>query len=87
MKYLIALAARSAWNRRATLSLVVFSIALSVTLLLGVERLRNDVRESFAQSVSGTDLVVGGAAARCNCCCTRCSTWARPATTWTGAAP
>ncbi len=59
MKYLIALAARSAWNRRATLSLVVFSIALSVTLLLGVERLRNDVRESFAQSVSGTDLVVG----------------------------
>jgi len=59
MKYLIALAARSAWNRRATLSLVVVSIALSVTLLLGVERLRNDVRESFAQSVSGTDLVVG----------------------------
>jgi putative ABC transport system permease protein len=59
MKNLIVLAARSAWNRRATLSLVVFSIALSVTLLLGVERLRGDVRASFEQSVSGTDLVVG----------------------------
>jgi putative ABC transport system permease protein len=59
MKYLVTLAARSAWNRRATLALVVLSIALSVTLLLGVERLRSDVRESFAQSVSGTDLVVG----------------------------
>ena len=36
---------RSAWNRRGTLSLVVFSVALSTLLLLGVERLRSDVRE------------------------------------------
>jgi putative ABC transport system permease protein len=35
------------------------SIALSVILLLGVEQLRTQVRESFAQSISGTDLVVG----------------------------
>jgi putative ABC transport system permease protein len=28
-------------------------------LLLGVERIRSDVRENFSQSVSGTDLIVG----------------------------
>jgi putative ABC transport system permease protein len=53
------LALRSAWNRRDTLLLTVLSIALSTFLLLSVERLRTDVRESFAQAVSGTDLVVG----------------------------
>ncbi|HVZ44504.1 MAG TPA: FtsX-like permease family protein [Ramlibacter sp.] len=54
-----ALAWRSAWNRRSTLSLVVFSIALSTLLLLGLERIRTDVRENFTESVSGTDLIVG----------------------------
>lgn len=59
MSYLFPLAARSAWNRRFTLGLVVVTIALSVAMLLGVERIRHDARESFAQSVSGTDLIVG----------------------------
>jgi putative ABC transport system permease protein len=56
---LLTLAVRSAWNRRSTLSLVAVSIALSTLLLLGFERIRTDVRENFAQSVSGTDLIVG----------------------------
>ena len=56
---MLALALSSAWNRRGTLSLVVFSIALSTTLLLGMERVRTQVRENFVQAVSGTDLVVG----------------------------
>jgi putative ABC transport system permease protein len=55
----LALALRSAWNRRGTLALVALSVALATLLLLGVERLRADVRENFAQSVSGTDLIVG----------------------------
>ena len=59
MKAILVLALRSAWNRRGTLSLVVLCVALSTLLLLGVERLRNDVRENFSQSVSGTDLIVG----------------------------
>lgn len=59
MRALLALAARSAWNRRFVLSLVVLSIALSTLLLLGIERIRTDVRENFSQSVSGTDLIVG----------------------------
>jgi putative ABC transport system permease protein len=38
---------------------VVLSIALSTFLLLGIERIRTDVRDNFSQSVSGTDLIVG----------------------------
>lgn len=46
-------------NRGLATVLTVIAIALSVALLLGVERLRNDARASFAHSVSGTDLIVG----------------------------
>jgi putative ABC transport system permease protein len=59
MPYLPVLAVKSAWNRRFTLSLVVVSIALSTVLLLGVDRARTSARESFSQTVSGTDLIVG----------------------------
>ncbi|HVO09035.1 MAG TPA: ABC transporter permease [Burkholderiaceae bacterium] len=59
MNSLLAIAWRSAWNRRSTLALVVLSVALSTLLLLGFERIRTDVRENFSQSVSGTDLIVG----------------------------
>ena len=59
MSTLYSLAGRSAWNRRFVLSLIVASIALSTFLLLGIERIRSDVRENFAESVSGTDLIVG----------------------------
>jgi putative ABC transport system permease protein len=59
MTHLLPLALRSAWNRRYTLVLTLIAIALSVTLLLGIERLRQDARDSFAQAVSGTDLIVG----------------------------
>ena len=59
MTALLVLAARSAWNRRFALGLVVGAIALSTLLLLAMERLRQDVRHSFTQAVSGTDLIVG----------------------------
>lgn len=55
----LALAARSLWNRRGTATLTVLSIAISVTLLLGVERIRTEARASFANTISGTDLIVG----------------------------
>ena len=55
----LSLARRSLWNRRSTAALVVFSVALSVALLLGVERLRTEARESFANTLSGVDLIVG----------------------------
>ncbi len=56
---IIILALKSLWNRRATALLTLLSIALAVTLLLGVERLRTEARASFANTLSATDLVVG----------------------------
>ncbi len=59
MKPLLGIAWRSALDRRGTLALVLLSIALGTALLLALERLRTDIRSSFSQAVSGTDLVVG----------------------------
>jgi putative ABC transport system permease protein len=59
LRPIFLLAMRSGWNRRFTLALIIFSIAISTSLLLTIDRLRSDLRESFSHSVSGTDLVVG----------------------------
>jgi len=59
MKHLLLLAIKSAWNRRFALSLTLMAIVLSVTMLLGVERLRTQAHQSFSHSIAGTDLVVG----------------------------
>ena len=56
---IVDLAWKSLRNRRVTVALTVLSIALSVTLLLGVERIRAQARENFTSTISGTDLVVG----------------------------
>ena len=56
---LLRLAARSLRNRVLTTSLTVFSIALSVFLILGVERVRRGTEDSFANTLSQTDLIVG----------------------------
>ena len=53
------LAWKSLWNRRVTASLTVCAIAVSVALLLGVQKLRTAARESFGNTVSGVDLIVG----------------------------
>ena len=57
--YLMRLALQSLANRRFSALLTVIAIALSVTLLLSVERVRTEARASFASTVSGTDLIVG----------------------------
>ncbi|HET8816977.1 MAG TPA: ABC transporter permease [Pseudidiomarina sp.] len=53
------LALASLWNRRTTAWLTVLSIAISTILLLGVERVRVQAQENFANTISGTDLIVG----------------------------
>lgn len=57
--YLFRLALASLANRRFTAFLTAFAIALSVCLLLAVERVRTEARASFASTISGTDLIVG----------------------------
>lgn len=58
--FLIGLAVRSLWNRRLTAAFTLVAVGFSVALLLGVERLRADARAGFADTISGTDLIVGG---------------------------
>ena len=56
---LFKLAWLSILSRRGTAFLTIFAIAISVALLLGIEQLRKSMRNSFLQTVSGIDLVVG----------------------------
>lgn len=50
---------KSILNRKLTTLLSVFSIALSVTLFLSIERIRTGAREGFTHTISKTDLIVG----------------------------
>ncbi len=59
MKTLFLLAAKSAWARRGSLLLAVLSIAISMTLLLGVDMTRKQAKSSFMNTISQTDLIVG----------------------------
>jgi putative ABC transport system permease protein len=55
----LRLALLSLRNRWLTAVLMVFAIAVSIMLLLGVEKVRAGARQSFADTISGTDLIVG----------------------------
>ena len=56
---IIRLAFLSVLNRRVTAGLTLLAIALSIAMLLGVEKVRRDARGAFANTISGTDLIVG----------------------------
>ncbi len=55
----LRLGLRSLWSRRVAVGLTMTGVALSVAMILGVERIRVETRENFTQTVSGTDLIVG----------------------------
>lgn len=63
---IMKLAVQSLKNRKVTALLTVLSIAVSVALLLGVERVRVEARNSFTSTVSGTDLIVGARSSSMN---------------------
>ena len=56
---LFRIALKSAWYRRSSLILTIFSIAISVSLLLGVDKIRKEAKNSFINTISQTDLIVG----------------------------
>ena len=56
---LLRIALKSARFRRTSLLLTVFTIAISVTLLLGVDKIRKESKTSLLNTVSQTDLIVG----------------------------
>ncbi len=45
--------------RALTVAMTILAIALSVALFLGVEKVRTGAKASFADTISGTDLIVG----------------------------
>jgi putative ABC transport system permease protein len=59
MTTLLPLAFKSLRSRSLTTALTIFSIALSVMLLVGVDRLRGAAQTGFAGTLSHTDLIVG----------------------------
>lgn len=63
---LIRLAIYSLLNRKTNALLTLFSIAISVMLLLGVERVSGQTRSGFANTISGTDLIVGARSGQVN---------------------
>ncbi|WP_394146047.1 ABC transporter permease [Vibrio atypicus] len=62
----LSLAWKSARNRKVTAILTILTVAISVILLLGVERIRTEAKSSFANTISGTDLIVGGRSGQVN---------------------
>ena len=50
---------KSLLNRRGTAMLTLASIAVSAALLSVVDRVRADAQTSFANTISGTDLIIG----------------------------
>jgi putative ABC transport system permease protein len=56
---LLSLAYRSLKNRKLTSILTLLSLALSVSLWVGIEHIRLGARESFSNTISQTDLIVG----------------------------
>ena len=56
---ILRLALGSLIARATTVGMTILAIALSVALLLGVEKVRTGAKASFADTISGTDLIVG----------------------------
>ena len=56
---ILRLALASLAARALTVGMTILAIALSVALYLGVEKVRTGARASFADTISGTDLIVG----------------------------
>ena len=56
---LLRIVLKSAWHRRTSLLLTILSIAISVSLLLGVDKIRKEAKNSFINTISQTDLIVG----------------------------
>lgn len=59
MLFILRLTWKSIKNRRVSTGLSILSIAISVFLLIGIERVRTASQESFENTVHGVDLIVG----------------------------
>ncbi|MGH1440118.1 MAG: ABC transporter permease [Cellvibrionaceae bacterium] len=63
---LFKLALSSLINRKTTVILTIASIAISIAIVLSVEHIRQQVKNSFTSTLSSTDLIVGARSGRIN---------------------
>lgn len=54
------IAVKSLLNRKGSVLMSLLAISVAIFVLLGIEHIRQQARESFASTVSGVDLIVGG---------------------------
>jgi len=62
----LALTKSSLWHRRRILLLVTLTLTLSVSLLLGIQYVRSEIRQSFTNTISNTDLIIGARSGQLN---------------------
>lgn len=55
----VRLAVKSLLNRKGSALLTLMAMTVSIFVLLGVEHIRHQAKESFGNTVSGVDLIVG----------------------------
>lgn len=55
----IRLASKSLLNRKGSVLLTIMAMSVSIFVLLGVEHIRSQSKQSFNSTVSGVDLIVG----------------------------
>ncbi|NIB41436.1 ABC transporter permease [Pseudomaricurvus alkylphenolicus] len=55
----IRLASKSLLNRKGSVLLTLMAMSVSIFVLLGVEHIRHQTKDSFNSTVSGVDLIVG----------------------------
>ena len=56
---LLELTLKRLFSKKLTSMLLILSIGLSSMLLMGVQKIKESAKDSFSQSISGTDLIVG----------------------------
>ena len=56
---LFSLAIKSLRFRKFSVGLTIFSLAISIMLLFGVDTIRVQTKSNFINTISGTDLIVG----------------------------
>lgn len=59
MSFWLKMAAASAASRKWILVISLLSIAVSTSVIFAVSQIRAEVRNSFANAISGVDLIVG----------------------------
>ena len=55
----LTVASKSLLNRKGSVAMTLMAISVAIFVLLGIEHVRQQARDSFASTVSGVDLIVG----------------------------